>query len=849
MAQKRKRKTNRKLKMTLLIIIVLLFAIGCGAGTYYYFFGNGKDSKISDTLKNVKKMVDRGNTENGKKAEAKEEDKDKNGTEPSEDNKQENDKPANNDNPSDPDLSGKGGKTGDDNKKENPSENNENDPNKEPDDQKKDPDNGNDPKPDEPAKPEEPKKAAWTVLVYMCGADLDKDVPYASRVIANMCESEIADNINVIVETGGSKEWNNADYRFKGNPVQKINIPVYSLGRFKISNGSVTTLKSANAASMGDSKTLSDFIAWGSREYPAEKYMLVMWNHGLVEPYGCLEMDDIYYTDSKGNLYNSLTDSDLINTKSRQGELFYYDYLDLDELTSGLSGGGVNFEMIAFNTCLSSSLEIAAAVAPYGKYMIASQESIPAVIGLPEKAYLGCISENPGCDGSDVGRVICEYYKEAIAEYDGVANDGLFARSTMSLIKLSGMEEIKKNFVELWKNIYYSCYDVSSFKDIQQAAAMSETFGAEGMYAGNLIDIGDFLEKASSLFADTSFDENLRALIRKNVTAVQGSSRNNVTGLSFFFPNVSYVEQMINQYGAGFSSYDQSVMKQYYKRIFAQYLDPYIRNIDYIDGYYWFAAYLDVRMEDYWSAPNECWQKVKSNIDREFSDQDTVSSDDVSVQLKTELNAKNRLQMTVTKGRESIVQVDMHVKAGFETGGEYLILDLGETGDVFCDWNKGVFEDSFEAKWYQIGGKLVNVFPIEENADYYVYGIPAVLNGEDVTLYVEHNYVADDYVIHYACKPNENDGVASRDFITLTDGDVLNFKYTVMRKGKESYEIISDPITYSADTEMKMESLLAEDTCTDFYLYFVVYDVFGNKYESDALSLPYEGIRLTNIGF
>ena len=31
---------------------------------------------------------------------------------------------------------------------------------------------------------------------------------------------------------------------------------------------------------MGDGKALGDFITWGIQQYPAKRYMLVIWDHG-----------------------------------------------------------------------------------------------------------------------------------------------------------------------------------------------------------------------------------------------------------------------------------------------------------------------------------------------------------------------------------------------------------------------------------------------------------------------------------------------------------------------------------------------------------------------------------------
>ncbi len=56
--------------------------------------------------------------------------------------------------------------------------------------------------------------------------------------------------------------------------------------RFKITQDSDTETISSSPvqmlgeANMGHPQTLTDFINWGVTNYPAEHYMLVLWNHG-----------------------------------------------------------------------------------------------------------------------------------------------------------------------------------------------------------------------------------------------------------------------------------------------------------------------------------------------------------------------------------------------------------------------------------------------------------------------------------------------------------------------------------------------------------------------------------------
>ena len=53
--------------------------------------------------------------------------------------------------------------------------------------------------------------ARWTVLVYTGGTDLESHTGFASMAFDWMDDEDITDDVNVIVETGGTIYWNNED--------------------------------------------------------------------------------------------------------------------------------------------------------------------------------------------------------------------------------------------------------------------------------------------------------------------------------------------------------------------------------------------------------------------------------------------------------------------------------------------------------------------------------------------------------------------------------------------------------------------------------------------------------------
>ncbi len=116
------------------------------------------------------------------------------------------------------------------------------------------------------------QSAKWTLLIYLDG---DNDLEDAG--IEDMNEMEVVgsgDSVNILVqfdridgEDNTNGDWTDTR-RFRITQDSDMDI---------ISSSPVQMLGELN---MGHPQTLTDFINWGVTNYPAQHYMLVLWNHG-----------------------------------------------------------------------------------------------------------------------------------------------------------------------------------------------------------------------------------------------------------------------------------------------------------------------------------------------------------------------------------------------------------------------------------------------------------------------------------------------------------------------------------------------------------------------------------------
>ena len=240
-------------------------------------------------------------------------------------------------------------------------------------------------------------QAKWTVLVYLCGSDLESRTGQASEDIREMLASGAGASgaVNVLAATGGSARWQ--AYGISGSHVQ-----YYSL------NGDAPLLLAeAGRASMGSADTLAAFLRYGLANAPAERTALILWDHGGGPVYGLCE-DENYPGDA----------------------------LTLPELRDALARGlnGARLDLLAFDACLMNSLDTCALAADFADYTVSSQEMVYGR-GFDYVGCLGPLAADPGMDPLALGERIVNTYIEGSAS--GRTRD----TATMSVVRSDAVND------------------------------------------------------------------------------------------------------------------------------------------------------------------------------------------------------------------------------------------------------------------------------------------------------------------------------------------------------------------------------------------------------------------------
>ena len=323
-----------------------------------------------------------------------------------------------------------------------------------------------------------------TLMIYMCGSNLESGYGAATADMQEMMASGFdAKKMTVLVMTGGSEAWAQG---FDAGQAM-----IHELG-----NNRSRTVWSESAMDMGDSATLRSFLRFGQERYPAQRYALILWNHG------CGPLDGVCLD-----------------------ELFGMDSLSLRELSQGLADAelGQKLSFIGFDACLMGSLEVACAVSPYAEYMIASQETEPAS-GWPYGFLPGLVDDETG---ADTGRRLCDMY---------MASDVLPGEMlTLSCLDLGKAEAAAAALGEYFSS-YTEGWNESLFTRTSalRAASVGYGEGLKGMGDGgyDLVDLGDFTAYLET--AGLGGDELYAAL--DELVVYSRSSGDVGQGLSLYHP-------------------------------------------------------------------------------------------------------------------------------------------------------------------------------------------------------------------------------------------------------------------------------------------------------------------------
>ncbi len=387
---------------------------------------------------------------------------------------------------------------------------------------------------------------SWTVMLYQDADDkvLEQDI-YIDLNEAERVGS--GDNLNIVAQVDRYK----GGYQADGNWTSTKRFFVTQ--DFDLNRLGSREIDDIGEVNMADASTLVDFVTWAVENYPADKYALILSDHGMGWPGGWSDPDPVSRVRSETPLASAIGD-----------------YLYLMELDQALTDirqqtGIEKFELIGMDACLMGHLEVFSALEPHARYAVASQETEPS-LGWAYTSFLNDLKLNPTMDGGLLGQKIVESY---IIEDQRIVDDQARAEflrqgSGMSgLFGLWGAPTADQIAAQLQDSITITALDLSQMpalmdqvnalafelKNIDQAIvakARTYTQSFTSIFGSNVppsyIDLGNFVqilarETPRTSGVSQSASNVLKSLQQAVVAEKHGPKKSGATGISIYFPN------------------------------------------------------------------------------------------------------------------------------------------------------------------------------------------------------------------------------------------------------------------------------------------------------------------------
>ncbi|MCU0798745.1 MAG: clostripain-related cysteine peptidase [Candidatus Thermoplasmatota archaeon] len=349
----------------------------------------------------------------------------------------------------------------------------------------------------------------WTFMVYMSDCDLE----YFALLDFNEMESiGSGDKYNIVVQLDRWESDSERDDRSNGD--------WRTAKRFLVKKDANAELISSPAISdqgeinCGDPAQLVSFVKWAMTTYPAEHYFLDLWDHG----------DGI-----EGVCWDQSTPGN--------------DQLTIKELGSALSqitnNGAKKLDIIGFDACLMSTIEVAYEMAPYSKYMIASEITEPGSGW--DYSFLSALATDPTIGAVPLGKKIVDTFVAQRTENPAQSH-------TLSLLDQSKVGGVKSNldqFTAAVKNA--SGTELSVMKQARESAQPIKKGSSS-----NMVDIYDYLTKAKTLSGNGNVQTGAQKVIDSlggfvlhflKFSGTNDLNVDNAHGLSIYAPEFGLAQQ------------------------------------------------------------------------------------------------------------------------------------------------------------------------------------------------------------------------------------------------------------------------------------------------------------------
>ncbi len=299
-------------------------------------------------------------------------------------------------------------------------------------------------------------KKKWTCMIFInADNDLERfgldDINEMEKVGSNS-------DVNIVVQIDRHKDVVND----KRNDIYSVNDGNWNgTRRYYIekdnndqSIGSELKVK-LGETDAGSIQSMIEFMRWGVKSYPAERYYTIIWNHGA----------GLHGISNDAQSGNKMTAASLRKLTRIGSELM-----------------GKKMDILQFDACLMGTIEIASQIKAYVDVMIGSEELEPGQ-GLCYTDVLNVLTGKPDISTDEFSRLIVQLYTRSYAK-DGSQYYNSTRSVTLSAIKLERLD----NLIQPLNNLANTLMD--NFNDFVQSVQKDFRFKCR-TYGTDMFDMID----------------------------------------------------------------------------------------------------------------------------------------------------------------------------------------------------------------------------------------------------------------------------------------------------------------------------------------------------------------------
>jgi hypothetical protein len=382
----------------------------------------------------------------------------------------------------------------------------------------------------------------WTVLVYLAG---DNNLDGAG--VTDLMEMKAvgsSETLNVVAQfdRAGTTDKTHRYYLRKGTT---------------LAQDRVADLGETNT---GDPKVLDAFLSWGIASYPADRTLVVLWNHGAgwddTNIYKAVKrglkrgvtykrrhvagaapgardirLADVHRVGER--LRRAVFATSIAKAASTRAILFddsAQDFLDNLELkrvaTKAKSALGDRIDVLGMDACLMSMAEVAYQLRSAVDVQVGSEELEPGD-GWPYTAILRKLAAKPSMTARELGRTIVACY---------LASYGASAGVTQSALDLARADDLCRSIDGLARALIDGCAEPATLLAIVRARRSSQHYDTK-----EYVDLAHFCARLKAVDAGEAIGDEcdiVQGAVAASVIAsgAKGGAVANSHGLSIYFP-------------------------------------------------------------------------------------------------------------------------------------------------------------------------------------------------------------------------------------------------------------------------------------------------------------------------